>query len=78
MKSATANQKPDQQDDVDLDGPPLVLGNPAFTDVTDKVAEIIERKTPPGWLMMLAVAMMGLGVLGASLGAGFSTMSVTR
>ena len=53
---ATANQTENKQDEVDLDGPPLVLGNPAFTDVTDKVAEIIEKKTPPGWLIMLTFA----------------------
>ena len=67
MSSGAANQK-QTHDEVDLDGPPLVLGNPAFTDVTEKVAEIIEKKTPPGWVIMFLGALSALGILGGSLG----------
>ncbi|MCX6624423.1 MAG: polysulfide reductase NrfD [Acidobacteria bacterium] len=35
--------------------PPLILGNPTYSDITDKVASITEWKTPRAWYLALAV-----------------------
>jgi Ni/Fe-hydrogenase subunit HybB-like protein len=35
---------------------PLVLGHPTFTNVTESVSRIIERKTPTGWAILLVFA----------------------
>jgi molybdopterin-containing oxidoreductase family membrane subunit len=35
---------------------PLILGNQTFSSITNTVAGIIERKTPPGWVLMLLFA----------------------
>jgi molybdopterin-containing oxidoreductase family membrane subunit len=35
---------------------PLVLGQQTFHTITEKVAGIVERKTPPGWVLLLGFA----------------------
>jgi len=47
---------------------PLVLGAKDFHAVTDKVAGVVEMKTPPGWLVLFTFALTLLCVLVASLG----------
>ena len=47
---------------------PLVLGDQKFTDVTDRVADIVERKTPSGWLILFGAALTGALILAGSLG----------
>jgi molybdopterin-containing oxidoreductase family membrane subunit len=48
--------------------PPLVLGAPSYHDVTEKVAGIVERKTPRAWTIAFAITssitLMLLGTLG--------------
>jgi len=48
---------------------PLVLGAKDFNTVTEKVAGIVEAKTPKGWLIMLCFAVSLLLLLGGSLTA---------
>ena len=47
---------------------PLILGNQGFHAITEKVASVVERKTPPGWLVLLAGAVTLALVLFGSLG----------
>ncbi|MBI4510421.1 MAG: polysulfide reductase NrfD [Deltaproteobacteria bacterium] len=47
---------------------PLVLGNNDFHSVTNKIAEIAERKTPKQWLVLFGLAFSILLVLLGSLG----------
>jgi molybdopterin-containing oxidoreductase family membrane subunit len=46
---------------------PLVLGGKDFHGISDQVSEIVERRTPPTWLILLAAAASVLLVLGGSL-----------
>jgi molybdopterin-containing oxidoreductase family membrane subunit len=46
---------------------PLVLGKNDFHSVTEKVAGIVERKTPPGWLLLFAFANFLFLVLAVSI-----------
>ncbi|MFC1555323.1 NrfD/PsrC family molybdoenzyme membrane anchor subunit [candidate division KSB1 bacterium] len=47
---------------------PLIKGNPSFDQVTEKIASIIEAKTPGGWYIAIAVSssmlMLLLGLIG--------------
>jgi len=47
---------------------PLILGDQGFHAITEKVASVVERKTPPGWLVLLAGAVTLALVLFGSLG----------
>jgi Ni/Fe-hydrogenase subunit HybB-like protein len=46
---------------------PLVLGHKTFHDVTEQVSSIVERKTPPLWLIMLGMAGSLFLVLGGAI-----------
>jgi molybdopterin-containing oxidoreductase family membrane subunit len=47
---------------------PLVLGDATFKSVTNDVAQIVERKTPNGWLVVFGLALSILLVLAGALG----------
>ncbi len=47
--------------------PPLVIGNPSFADVTEKVSGITEGKVPRAWYGAFGVAVLMAGVLLAML-----------
>jgi Ni/Fe-hydrogenase subunit HybB-like protein len=46
---------------------PLVLGSNNFHSITEKVAGIVERKTPPGWVLMLMLTGSIFLVLGGAI-----------
>jgi len=49
-----------------IERPPLVLGKQSFHAVTDAVSDVVEMKTPKGWLFVLSIAMfMALILLGS-------------
>ncbi len=39
-----------------VERPPLILGKQSFNAVTEAVSDVVERKTPKGWLMLLLIA----------------------
>jgi molybdopterin-containing oxidoreductase family membrane subunit len=47
---------------------PLVLGGKGFTEVTEAVAGIPQRKTPLGWYIAFVISLGLLGLLGLTLG----------
>jgi Ni/Fe-hydrogenase subunit HybB-like protein len=47
--------------------PPLVLGHPAYAEVTDNVAGILERKVPRAWTIAFTITVSLTLVLGAML-----------
>ena len=42
---------------------PLILGNQSFSSVTERISEIVERKTPTAWYVSFAIALSMAGVL---------------
>lgn len=48
--------------------PPLILGDPTFSSVTERISEITERKTPKAWYISVAIssslAVMMVAVIG--------------
>jgi Ni/Fe-hydrogenase subunit HybB-like protein len=50
-----------------IDRPPLVLGKQSFHAVTEAVSDVVERKTPKGWLLLTAITGFMLMILGGSL-----------
>jgi len=48
--------------------PPLILGNPKFGEITEKIVSIVERKTPRVWILALLLAMSLAAVLLGSIG----------
>ncbi len=48
--------------------PPLVEGKHTFHSVTEAVCSIVEAPPSKGWLASFALALMGLGILGISVG----------
>jgi len=50
-----------------IERPPLVLGKQTFHAVTDAVSDVVERKTPKGWLFVTAITAFMLLILGGSL-----------
>ncbi|MBI2392326.1 MAG: polysulfide reductase NrfD [Deltaproteobacteria bacterium] len=50
-----------------IERPPLVLGKQSFHAVTDAVSEVVEQKTPKGWLFVTAIALFGALILLGSL-----------
>jgi molybdopterin-containing oxidoreductase family membrane subunit len=57
----------DLQDDA-IARPKLVLGEQSFHSITEKVAGIVERKTPRPWIFILGITFSGLLILLGSLG----------
>ncbi|MCF7797825.1 MAG: polysulfide reductase NrfD, partial [Lentisphaeria bacterium] len=47
---------------------PLIAGNQTFHSVTEKIAGILEKKTPTGWYLAFAAAVSALLLLGGSVG----------
>ncbi|MCF7903310.1 MAG: polysulfide reductase NrfD, partial [Candidatus Marinimicrobia bacterium] len=47
---------------------PLISGNQTFHSVTEKIAGILEKKTPTGWYIAFAMAVSALLLLGGSVG----------
>jgi Ni/Fe-hydrogenase subunit HybB-like protein len=47
---------------------PLIIGDQGFHAITEKVASVVERKTPPGWIVLLVGAVTLALVLFGSLG----------
>ncbi len=62
MKETAANQQPS------LVEPPLILGNPSFSEVNEKICRIVERKTPKTWVLLLLLTLSLTGVLFGSIG----------
>jgi molybdopterin-containing oxidoreductase family membrane subunit len=48
--------------------PPLVSGNHTFHSVTEAVCSVVEAPPSKGWIASFLVALMGLGILGISVG----------
>jgi Ni/Fe-hydrogenase subunit HybB-like protein len=48
--------------------PPLILGNQSFRSVTERISEIVERKTPRAWYISFAIALSMAGVLLGTIG----------
>jgi hypothetical protein len=48
--------------------PPLVEGNQTFHSVTEAVCRVVEAPPSKGWLASFAMALLGLAVLGVSVG----------
>jgi Ni/Fe-hydrogenase subunit HybB-like protein len=46
---------------------PLVLGNPSFSQLTNTVSSIVERKAPRTWMLLLGLAVSVLLILAGSL-----------
>jgi Ni/Fe-hydrogenase subunit HybB-like protein len=69
--SAPAGAQPDEVLSSSPESPstraPLVLGAHDFHDITDKVSEVVERRTPKMWLLLTMLAGSLFLILGASL-----------
>ncbi len=49
-----------------IERPPLILGKQTFHAVTEAVSDVVERKTPKGWMFLTAIAMfLALILLGS-------------
>ncbi len=48
--------------------PPLILGNPTFASVTERISQICEMKTPKAWYIALGVSLSMLGVFVSVIG----------
>ncbi|MGZ3416476.1 MAG: NrfD/PsrC family molybdoenzyme membrane anchor subunit [Polyangiales bacterium] len=50
-----------------VERPPLILGKQSFNAVTEAVTDVVERKTPKGWLLLTLIAGFMLMILAGSL-----------
>jgi len=62
VKDAIGNQQPG------LIEPPLIQGNPSFSEVNDKIIRIVERKTPKTWFLLFLLAFSLTCILFGSIG----------
>jgi molybdopterin-containing oxidoreductase family membrane subunit len=51
-----------------VERPPLILGKQTFNAVTEAVSDVVERKTPKGWLLLVMIAGFMMTILAGSLG----------
>src|SRR5882672_10433739 len=63
-----SNEFDNTRDDDPKHRAPLVLGGMTFTDVTNAVCNVAERKTTLGWKIAFAISLTFLGILGVCLG----------
>ena len=48
--------------------PPLILGEPTFASVTERISRICEMKTPKAWYVAFGIALSMLGVFAGVIG----------